>query len=89
MDKLRESFEVWLRSEHLFSDEELEWQPERNCYAIYGVHLAWCAWWESRAALFVSNPDNSDIQCQHCADEADERWIEKINEAGISVKGDE
>jgi hypothetical protein len=52
MDKLREEFESWLKDEYLFSPEEIGWQKERNCYAIYGVHLAWCAW---RARTEIQN----------------------------------
>lgn len=48
MDKLREEFEKQIREDLLFDDEELQWQPERNCYAIYGVHLAWWGYRASR-----------------------------------------
>ncbi|WP_199257357.1 hypothetical protein [Pantoea sp. BAV 3049] len=93
MDKLREEFETWLKTDHLFTPNELEWQPERNCYAIYGVHLAWCAWRASRTALAFDLP-------AACAEDEYfidgvfqpmryERDVERaLKAAGISVKGD-
>lgn len=54
VDEERAKFEKHLRDEMLFSDEELEWQPERNCYAIYGVHLAYQCWL-ARALLETSS----------------------------------
>lgn len=55
-EKLRAEFEKQIREDLLFDDEELEWQPERNCYSIYGVHLAW---WGYRASR-VNSPETPD-----------------------------
>jgi hypothetical protein len=55
-EKLRAEFERQIREDLLFDDEELEWQPERNCYSIYGVHLAW---WGYRASR-VNSPVTPD-----------------------------
>lgn len=44
----REQFEAWLEREQGLYGEDIEWQPERNCYAKFGIHLAWCSWQESR-----------------------------------------
>lgn len=55
-EKLRAEFEKQIREDLLFDDEELVWQPERNCYEIYGVHLAW---WGYRASR-VNSPELPD-----------------------------
>ena len=47
----REQFEAWLEREQGLHGEDIEWHPERNCYAKFGIHLAWCAWQASRAAI--------------------------------------
>ncbi|CAI2787746.1 Protein of uncharacterised function (DUF551) [Serratia ficaria] len=44
MDKLRADFEKWLEETHGLYGEDVEWQEERNCYAKFGVHLAFNAW---------------------------------------------
>lgn len=40
----RHLFEHYFRERMMFGAEELEWQPERNCYKRYQTHLAWCGW---------------------------------------------
>lgn len=52
----REQFESWLEDVHGLYGEDVEWQPERNCYAKFGIHLAWCAWQASRAAIEIELP---------------------------------
>ncbi|EMQ3399724.1 hypothetical protein WG294_004407, partial [Yersinia enterocolitica] len=42
--KSREEFEKWLEEVHGLYGEDIDWEPERNCYRIFGIHLAWCAW---------------------------------------------
>lgn len=73
MDKLREEFEKQIREDLLFDDEELEWQPDRNCYAIYGVHLAWWGYRASRVNLVVALPEPHAhliwIQAGHAPDD--------------------
>ena len=49
----REQFESWLEDVHGLYGEDVEWQPERNCYAKFGIHLAWCAWQASREAIEI------------------------------------
>lgn len=49
----REQFESWLEDVHGLYGEDVEWQPERNCYAKFGIHLAWGAWQASRAAIEI------------------------------------
>src|SRR5574337_95584 len=40
----RTAFERWLIGVHGYSPSDLIWQESRNCYADYGMHLAWKAW---------------------------------------------
>lgn len=53
----REQFESWLEDVHGLYGEDVEWQPERNCYAKFGIHLAWGAWQASRAAIEIELPE--------------------------------
>lgn len=43
----RRKFLAWLEDEQGLYGEDVQWQTERNCFAIFGVHLAWCAWQEA------------------------------------------
>lgn len=52
----REQFEAWLEREEGLYGEDIEWQPERNCYARFGIHLAWHAWQASRDAIVITPP---------------------------------
>lgn len=47
MDKMREDFEKWLEETHGLYGEDVEWQEKRNCYAKFGIHLAYQAWQEA------------------------------------------
>ena len=51
--KSREEFEKWLEEVHGLYGEDIDWEPERNCYRIFGIHLAWCAWQASRESIEV------------------------------------
>lgn len=57
----REQFESWLEDVHGLYGEDIEWQPERNCYAKFGIHLAWCAWQASRAAIEIELPATIEV----------------------------
>lgn len=87
MDKLREEFEKQIREELLFDDEELEWQPERNCYAIYGVHLAWWGYRASRENLVVELPSEDDFVMDEAIDCLNE-CKSAIRSIGLSIKGE-
>ena len=43
----RTRFERWMTEEMGYPPGDLIWQEKRNCYANYGMHLAWKAWQES------------------------------------------
>ncbi|HAT5003115.1 TPA: hypothetical protein I9749_001792 [Serratia marcescens] len=87
MDKLREEFEKQIREDLLFDDEELEWQPERNCYAIYGVHLAWWGYRASRENLEVELPSEDDFVMDKAIDCLNE-CKSAIRSIGLSIKGE-
>ncbi|CAI1769957.1 Protein of uncharacterised function (DUF551) [Serratia ficaria] len=55
MDKLRAEFEKWLEETHGLYGEDVEWQEERNCYAKFGIHLAYQAWRQS-----ANSPETPD-----------------------------
>lgn len=87
--KSREEFEKWLEEVHGLYGEDIDWEPERNCYRIFGIHLAWCAWQASRESIVVALP-------KHC-----ERYnwsdgvfnfkqdiAEVLRTAGIRIKGE-
>ncbi|MBP0998450.1 hypothetical protein J8629_15465 [Serratia fonticola] len=101
MDKQTESrkaFEAKIKEDLLFSDEELVWQQERNCYAIYGVHLAWWAWQKSRESLVVELPSkiaHLNISTAGTPDErgatydiAIDKCAKAIRAIGIRIKGE-
>lgn len=76
----REQFEAWLEREQGLYGEDIEWQPGRNCYAKFGIHLAWCAWQASRESITVDLSKMHLLLCdQH--DVASE-----LNKHGLKVK---
>lgn len=84
----REQFESWIEDVHGLYGEDVEWQPERNCYAKFGIHLAWCAWQASRTAIEIELPCRVGAKSSwqdgpHMfADEV----IKAIEQAGLKVK---
>lgn len=92
----KEQFEAWLEREQGLYGEDIEWQPERNCYARFGIHLAWCAWQESREELQIKIPQ-SRLSSYTATDEErgrDYAYNEALNDCakairieGLKVKG--
>lgn len=88
----REQFESWLEDVHGLYGEDVEWQPERNCYAKFGIHLAWCAWQASRAAIEIEIPPGVDVGKVVGSDGRIMYWIEEgavrsiIESEGLKVK---
>jgi hypothetical protein len=82
----REQFESWLEDVHGLYGEDVEWQPERNCYAKFGIHLAWCAWQASRSSIELNLTSEWDISSDgsrhYDADSVDEQLLA----LGIKVK---
>lgn len=45
IEQERELFVETMQSEsYLFTLDELEWEPKRNCFKHYRIHLAWRCW---------------------------------------------
>lgn len=98
-EKLRAEFEKQIREDLLFDDEELEWQPDRNCYAIYGVHLAWWGYRASRVNLVVDLPQRQSLCASGYGDgyfvpsdageglEYDET-VDALRSIGLAIKGE-
>lgn len=76
----REQFESWLEDVHGLYGEDVEWQTERNCYANFGIHLAWCAWKASRAAIEI---DLSNMHLLLC-DQND--VVDELTKHNLKVK---
>lgn len=89
-EKLRAEFEKQIREELLFDDEELVWQPERNCYAIYGVHLAWWGYRASRVNLAVELPTEIVVDIGWATFRAfkADKIKSAIRSIGLSIKGE-
>ncbi|MDX7621231.1 hypothetical protein SJ598_13660 [Enterobacter bugandensis] len=95
MDESRKAFERFLREEHLYTDEELDWEDDRNCYAIYPVHIAWKSWQASREEIEIELPlgaTKNDYRLRHETSYEGSfnlclYWVHKaIRDAGIKVK---
>lgn len=95
MTDMRKQFESWLEDVHGLYGEDIEWQPERNCYAKFGIHLAWCAWQASRAAIEIELKQFDHFQiCHYGAEEkyadgyidAQNNANKAIEKAGLKVK---
>ncbi|HHH1886655.1 TPA: hypothetical protein ACPY56_004166 [Yersinia enterocolitica] len=88
----REEFEKWLEEIHGLYGEDIDWEPERNCYRIFGVHLAWCAWKESRASIEVELPkvigEKDWTGNHHLPWNYPEEVKSTLRSAGLTVKGD-
>ncbi|EKN5935031.1 hypothetical protein DVQ16_22120 [Yersinia enterocolitica] len=97
--KSREEFYKWLEEVHGLYGEDIDWQPERNCYRIFGIHLAWCAWQASRESIEVKLPQRQSLCASGYGDgyfvssisgeglEYDE-VVEALRTAGIRIKGE-
>lgn len=90
MEESKVHFERFLREEHLYSNDELIWEDERNCYSIYSVHIAWKAWQASRAAIEIELPmedyaeDFMPLDIVVSSDEVKSL----IHAAGLKIKGE-
>lgn len=96
--KSQEEFHKWLEEAHGLYGEDIDWQPERNCYRIFGIHLAWCAWQASRESLVVDIPE--EMTCRealeqgHTSDYANGftaaiiQCYAVVRTAGIRIKGE-
>ena len=46
----REKFEAWMTDEQWFHGSDFEWDERRNCYAQFGIHLAYKAFLAAEGA---------------------------------------
>lgn len=84
----REQFELWIESEHGYYGEDLKFEHDRNCYSLYGIHLAWLAWQASRAAIEIELPEpcSPGDFCVDIPAQAHHEVVEAIEQAGLKVK---
>lgn len=96
MDKQREEFEKWLEETHGLYGEDVEWQQGRNCYAKFGIHLAFKAWQASRASIVVELPDPKEDRARECSsddiaygfNQGVGKCKDVIRSIGLSIKGE-
>lgn len=97
MEESRKQFEMWIENEHGFHGIDIEWHQTRNCYAQFGIHLAWCAWKASRSAIELDLPPRKSAYAsgygdgylvEHQDGEAIdyEDTVEILRAAGLRVK---
>jgi len=86
--KSREEFHKWLEEVHGLYGEDIDWQPERNCYRIFGIHLAWCAWQASRESIEVELPTQDEYDDPLSAYNAISDCKKILRTAGIRIKGE-
>ncbi|MBJ4953327.1 hypothetical protein JGF37_00075 [Salmonella enterica subsp. enterica serovar Goldcoast] len=71
----REKFEAWMTSEQWFHGSDFEWDERRNCYAQFGIHLAYKAFMAAEGAAEQKLTDmavqlaNSESKCRELAAE--------------------
>lgn len=61
MDKVREEFEMWLRSTTDFDTYRTNYamtKPEDQQYMCHRTNLAWFAWKAARESIIVQLPEN-------------------------------
>lgn len=71
----REKFEAWMTAEQWFHGSDFEWDERRNCYAQFGIHLAYKAFLEAEGAADQKLTDmavqraNAESKCMELAAE--------------------
>ena len=69
----REKFEAWMTAEQWFHGSDFEWDERRNCYAQFGIHLAYKAFLAAEGAAEQKLTDmavqlaNAEIKCRELA----------------------
>lgn len=73
----REKFEAWMTAEQWFHGSDFEWDERRNCYAQFGIHLAYKAFMAAEGAAEQKLTDmavqlaNTESKCRELAAERD------------------
>lgn len=71
----REKFEAWMTDEQWFHGSDFEWDERRNCYAQFGIHLAYKAFLAAEGAAEKKLTDmavqlaNAESKCRELAAE--------------------
>ncbi|HEE0083808.1 TPA: hypothetical protein R8G83_004168 [Citrobacter youngae] len=71
----REKFEAWMTAEQWFHGSDFEWDEHRNCYAQFGIHLAYKAFLAAEGAAEQKLTDlavqlaNAESKCRELAAE--------------------
>ncbi|MDX7501413.1 hypothetical protein SJ593_00700 [Citrobacter freundii] len=69
----REKFEAWMTDEQWFHGSDFEWDERRNCYAQFGIHLAYKAFLAAEGASEQKLTDmavqlaNAESKCRELA----------------------
>lgn len=69
----REQFEAWMTAEQWFHGSDFEWDERRNCYAQFGIHLAYKAFLAAEGAAEQKLTDmavqlaNAESKCRELA----------------------
>ncbi|URR14357.1 hypothetical protein LT980_07135 [Citrobacter portucalensis] len=69
----REKFEAWMTAEQWFHGSDFEWDERRNCYAQFGIHLAYKAFLAAEGAAEQKLTDmavqlaNAESKCRELA----------------------
>lgn len=63
----RQRFEKWLEEVHGLYGSDIDWEPERNCYRIFGIHLAHKAWQAATETPVILPPmiDITGLEGEH------------------------
>ncbi|MGU9775744.1 hypothetical protein ACV3J7_04960 [Salmonella enterica] len=71
----RERFESWMTDEQWFHGNDFEWDERRNCYAQFGIHLAYKAFLAAETAAeqklteLAAQLANAESKCRQLAAE--------------------
>lgn len=75
----RKKFEAWMTDEQWFHGSDFEWDERRNCYAQFGIHLAYKAFLAAEGAAEQKLTDmavqlaNAESKCRELA--VDNAWL--------------
>ncbi|ECD4212424.1 hypothetical protein E0X15_12515 [Salmonella enterica subsp. enterica serovar Gatuni] len=81
----REKFEAWMTDEQWFHGSDFEWDERRNCYAQFGIHLAYKAFLAAEGAAEQRLTDlavqlaNAESKCRELSSKA----MELVCEASL------
>lgn len=88
----REKFEAWMTDEQWFHGSDFEWDERRNCYAQFGIHLAYKAFLAAEGAAEQKLTDlavqlaNAESKCREMA--AELSAVDKIHNEAVFITDD-